>query len=227
MPELSVFSAFLVGLLGGTHCVGMCGGITAALSLQLPSSGGLWPYHLTYNLGRIASYSVAGMVAGALGASALLLQEMLPVQQGLFVLANFMLIALGLYLAGIWRLVAALERVGSLLWKQLQPLMRRWLPIQNLPGAFVVGALWGWLPCGLVYSVLVTALASGSALTGGMLMLAFGLGTLPNLLAMGLFAQQLRPFLQRLWVRRSAGIVVAGLGAWNLLAYLFVSPISV
>ena len=223
MPELSVFSAFLVGLLGGTHCVGMCGGITAALSLQLPSTGRLWPYYLTYNLGRIASYSVAGIIAGALGASALLLHEMLPVQQALFVLANFMLIALGLYLAGIWRFVTVFERVGSVLWKHLQPLMRRWLPIQNLPGALVVGALWGWLPCGLVYSVLVTALASGNALTGGMLMLAFGLGTLPNLLAMGVFAQQLRPFLQQLWVRRSAGIIVAGLGAWNLLRYLSVS----
>lgn len=223
MPELSVFSAFLVGLLGGTHCVGMCGGITAALSLQLPSTGRLWPYHLTYNLGRIASYSVAGIIAGALGASALLLHEMLPVQQILFILANFMLIALGLYLAGIWRFVTVFERVGSVLWKHLQPLMRRWLPIQNLPGALVVGALWGWLPCGLVYSVLVTALASGNALTGGMLMLAFGLGTLPNLLAMGVFAQQLRPFLQQLWVRRSVGIIVAGLGAWNLLRYLSVS----
>ena len=226
MPDLSVFSAFLVGLLGGTHCVGMCGGITAALSLQLPTTGRLWPYYLTYNLGRIASYSVAGTVAGALGASALLLQEMLPVQQGLFVLANFMLIALGLYLAGIWRFITVFERAGSLLWKHLQPVMRRWLPIQDLPGAFVVGALWGWLPCGLVYSVLVTALASGSALGGGMLMLAFGLGTLPNLLAMGVFAQQLRPFLQQLWVRRSAGIVVVGLGVWNLLRYLSVSPAS-
>ena len=195
MPELSVFSAFLVGLLGGTHCVGMCGGITAALSLQLPSTGRLWPYYLTYNLGRIASYSVAGIIAGALGASALLLQELLPVQQALFVLANFMLIALGLYLAGIWRFVTVFERIGSVLWTRVQPLMKRWLPIHNLPGALVVGALWGWLPCGLVYSVLVTALASSSALTGGMLMLAFGLGTLSNLLAMGVFAQQLRPFL--------------------------------
>jgi sulfite exporter TauE/SafE len=99
----------------------------------------------------------------------------------------------------------------------MQPFLRRLLPIRTLPGAFAVGAVWGWLPCGLVYSVLVSALASGSARQGGLLMLAFGLGTLPNLLAMGLFAQQLRSILQQRWMRRTAGLLVMGFGVLGLI----------
>ena len=216
MIEFSLLSIFLVGLLGGTHCVGMCGGIVGALSLQLPGHKTPLPFHLAYNLGRIVSYMVAGGVVGTLGSGSLLLGGMLPVQNTLYTLANLMLVVLGLYLAGIWYGVTYLERIGGALWKRLQPYTSRLLPIRSLPGAFAVGAVWGWLPCGLVYSVLVSALASGSPVQGTLLMLAFGLGTLPNLLAMGLFAQQLRGFLQNLWVRRATGVLVMGFGAWGL-----------
>jgi hypothetical protein len=217
MLEQSLFSIFLVGLLGGTHCVGMCGGIVAAVSLQFPGDRTPFPFHFAYNLGRITSYSIAGLLAGALGSGTLLFADILPMQKTLYVLANLMLVALGLYLAGIWYGVTYVERAGGLLWKRLQPLIGRLLPIRTLPGAFAVGVVWGWLPCGLVYSVLVSALASGSAQQGGLLMLAFGVGTLPNLLAMGLFAQQLRGVLQKLWVRRAAGLLVMGFGALGLL----------
>jgi sulfite exporter TauE/SafE len=217
MPEANLFSIFLVGLLGGTHCAGMCGGIVAAVSLQLPGDKTQFPFHLAYNLGRIASYAVAGLLAGMLGAGTLLFADILPMQRVLYGLANLMLIALGLYLAGIWYGVRYVEKAGNLLWKNLQPFLRRLLPIHTLPGAFAVGAVWGWLPCGLVYSVLVSALASGSARQGGLLMLAFGLGTLPNLLAMGLFAQQLRSILQQRWMRRTAGLLVMGFGVLGLI----------
>ena len=217
MSELNLISVFLVGLLGGTHCVGMCGGIIGALSLQFPGQRGQWRYHLAYSLGRIGSYGAAGMLAGAVGASGLLLNNVLPVQQGLYFAANLLLIALGLYLAGIWYGVVQLERVGGVLWQRLQPYSKRLLPVRTPLQAFVLGMLWGWLPCGLVYSVLITALASGGAAGGGMLMLAFGLGTLPNVLAMGYFARQLKQFMQHRGVRLFAGLLVAGFGVLGLV----------
>lgn len=215
--ESSLFAIFLVGLLGGTHCVGMCGGIVAAISMQLPSGGARFPYHAAYNLGRISSYVIAGALMGAVGSSTLLLNGFLPVEQMLYVLANVMLLLLGLYLAGITHAVVYIERLGGALWKCLKPYMARLLPIKKVSGAFMIGLVWGWLPCGLVYSVLLSALASGDALHGALLMLAFGLGTLPNLFAMGLFAQKLKPWLQQKAVRLGAGLLVAGLGAWGLL----------
>ncbi|MDO8890622.1 MAG: sulfite exporter TauE/SafE family protein [Sulfurimicrobium sp.] len=217
MMEYSLFAIFLTGLLGGTHCVGMCGGIVAAISMQLPGQGTRFSYHFAYNAGRILSYAVAGGVAGAVGASALLLEGLWPVQQALYVLANLMLLALGLYLAGLWQAVTQIERLGGLLWRRLQPFSKSLLPVRNPLQAFLLGTLWGWLPCGLVYSVLITALASGSAISGAAAMLAFGLGTLPNLIAMGLFAQQLQALTRNIWVRRASGLLVAGYGAWGLL----------
>ncbi len=219
MPEIGFVSIFLVGLLGGTHCVGMCGGIVGALSLQAPGGGWGLPRQLAYNLGRIASYGIAGAIAGAAGGSALLLKNLLPVQETLYLLANAMLIALGLYLAGLWQAVVYLERAGGLLWRRLQPLMGRLLPAATVPRSFLLGMVWGWLPCGLVYSALVTALASGAPLHGSLLMLAFGLGTLPNLLAMGLFAERLKAVLQHRYLRRGAGLLVAAFGAWGVLRF--------
>lgn len=220
MPELSLFAALLVGLLGGVHCAGMCGGLVGAFSLQLPGQGPRATYHLAANLGRIASYALAGGIAGALGGTSLFLQKLFPVEQALYVLAQLMLILLGLYLAGFAQTVLVLEKLGGGLWKKLQPLLRRLLPIRTLPQAFAAGAVWGWLPCGLVYSVLITALASGDAARGALTMAAFGLGTLPNLLAMGLFASRLQPLLQARGVRVTAGVVVMALGVIGLARLL-------
>lgn len=214
--ELNIFSVFLVGLLGGTHCVGMCGGIVGALSLQLPNQAPQWRFHLAYSSGRIASYVLVGAMAGAAGASSLLLSDLLPVKQGLYLLANLLLIALGLYLAGLSSLVLRLEGAGSAIWKRLQPYTRKLLPVRSVAQAVALGALWGWVPCGLVYSMLISAMASGSAVNGAAVMLAFGIGTLPNLLAMGYFARQLKEFMQNRGVRLAAGLLVAGFGVVGL-----------
>lgn len=210
---------FLVGLLGGVHCAGMCGGLASAFSLQLPGRGPRFGLQLAYNLGRIASYGAAGALAGALGQGGLLLGGVVPVQHVLFVFANLMLIALGLYMAGVWQGVARLEAAGAVLWRRVQPLTGRLLPVTSLPRAFALGALWGWLPCGLVYSVLFSALMSGSAVTGALIMLIFGLGTLPNLLAMGLAAGKLRAWQQKTRVRVAAGVVVAAFGVLGLIRF--------
>ena len=219
MLELSLASAFLVGLLGGGHCAGMCGGIVGAVSLSLPGSRPRIGFLLAYNLGRIASYGAAGVLAGAIGASSFFLDHVLPVERVLYALASVMLILLGLYLAGIWRGVVVLETVGGKLWRQVQPWSKRFLPVRTLPQALALGSIWGWLPCGLVYSVVVAALATGSPWHGAALMLAFGLGTLPALLAMGMAAVRMRAVLQHVWVRRLSGLAVIGfglLGLWRL-----------
>lgn len=217
MPESSYLALFLIGLLGGTHCVGMCGGIVGALSM---GSGTSLPLQLGYNAGRIASYALAGTLAGALGGASLVLSGQLPVRIILFVLANMMLVALGLYLMGLTRALAFSERFGLRLWRHVQPLTRRFLPARTVAQAFPLGVLWGWLPCGLVYSALVTALSSGSALRGAGLMLAFGLGTLPNLLLAGLLAARLNEYLIRPVVRVAAGLLVLGFGFWGLFEAL-------
>lgn len=217
MPETTLLTAFLAGLLGGAHCVGMCGGIVAAMSFQGGGRKQPVSFHLGYNLGRIVSYIVAGTLAGLIGSAAFLSDRLLPLQTGLYFVAQVVLILMGLYLAGLSRAVLWLEKAGSGLWGKLQPLFGRLLPIRSFPGAVTAGAVWGWLPCGLVYSVLVTALASGGPVPGALLMMAFGLGTLPNLLAMGWAAERLRALAANRAVKLAAGLTVAGFGVWGLL----------
>jgi len=217
VPELSVFAAFLVGLFGGGHCVGMCGGIVGAVSLSLPGDRPAMPYHLGYNFGRISSYALAGVFAGSVGASSIFLEHILPVEKLLFLTANLMLVLLGLYLAGWWHGLLVLERAGEKLWLCLQPLTRSLVPVRSVPRSVALGALWGWLPCGLVYSVLVASLATASPMQGGLLMMAFGLGTLPTLLTMGMAAVRLKRYLQQPWVRKISGVAVIGFGVLGLL----------
>ena len=171
---------------------------------------------LAYNLSRVSSYTLLGALAGLLGSAVALFDVLLPLGRGLYIFANLMLVALGLYLAGIWYGLAAIERLGGGLWRRVQPRFARLLPIRTLPQAGAAGLLWGLLPCGLVYSVLTMAFASGHPLSGATLMLAFGVGTLPNLLAFGLLAARLKTLMQRLWVRRLAGIGVAAMGVFGL-----------
>ena len=216
MPDSTFLALFLVGLLGGTHCVGMCGGIVGALSMGAP---GRWSMHLAYNVGRILSYGLAGAIAGAVGAASLGLDSQVPMRLALYLVANLMLIALGLYLLGVTQALAFTERAGQSLWQRLQPLTRRFLPARTVVQAFPLGMLWGWLPCGLVYSALATALSSGSAVRGGLCMLAFGLGTLPNLLLAGIVLARLNEFVRRPAVRIASGLLVLGFGLYGLLGW--------
>jgi sulfite exporter TauE/SafE len=211
----AIFGAvFLTGLLGGVHCAGMCGGIVAALAGQ--GGGKRLPLHLAYNGGRVLSYALAGALAGAAGSLGLLLDGLLPVQSALYVLANAMLIGLGLYLAGVSSVVAWIERLGLALWRRIQPLTRNLLPADTLPRALALGLLWGWLPCGLVYAVLTTALLTGDALDGAAIMAAFGLGTLPNLLLAGLALRRMTAATRARPLRMAAGGLVLGFGVYGL-----------
>ena len=208
--------AVVTGLLGGAHCAGMCGGIVSALAGSSPASAKSWRIHLCYNLGRIASYSVAGAVAGTVGSLGLMLDGLLPVQIALYAAANLLLIGLGLYLAGIRGPLARLERLGSRFWSLLKPFTRRFLPADSPRKALALGMLWGWLPCGLVYTVLFTALLSGNALSGAVVMFAFGLGTLPNLMMAAALLRGPQRWLASRRARIVSGAVVLGFGVYGL-----------
>jgi len=221
MLEISYFAAFLVGLLGGVHCIGMCGGIVATLGMGLPEEKRMrWasqlPYLISYNSGRLISYTVAGLLVGGAGAW---VGDLLLLQQAKLVLqtvAGLFMVALGLYLGGWWFGLTRVEKIGGLLWRYIGPFARSLLPIRSTTQALMMGLVWGWLPCGLVYSVLIWAISAGGAIEGGLLLLSFGLGTLPNLFAMGLVAGKISGWIRRPAVTRLAGMVVVLMG----LAYM-------
>lgn len=216
MLELAplLVSALILGLLGGGHCLGMCGGLMGALTLAIPPEqrGRRLRLLLAYNLGRILSYTAAGLLLGLAGwvvagsAAEVIMRS----------LAALLLITMGLYLAGWWSGLTRIETLGRGLWRHIQPLTRRFMPVTSLPRALVLGALWGWLPCGLVYSTLLWASSQGSALNSALLMLAFGLGTWPVLLATGLAAERIIALLQRRGVRVAGGLLVILFGIWTL-----------
>lgn len=214
--DTSYIAAFLVGLLGGVHCVAMCGGIVGALSLGIhrDSENGtknksMFPILLSYNAGRISSYTLAGILMGSIGWLGSHLFTLYSIQQALEFIAALFMLALGLYIAGWWKGLASVERFGAkLIWTRLEPFGRKFMPVRSCRQAFVLGLIWGWLPCGLVYSVIIWTIATQSPLEGGLLMLSFGLGTLPNLLLMGVFASSLNHFIHQPWVRQIAGLMI-------------------
>ncbi|WP_095157055.1 sulfite exporter TauE/SafE family protein [Pseudomonas sp. Irchel 3E13] len=212
LPLLS--SALILGLLGGGHCLGMCGGLMGALTLAIPPEqrGRRLQLLLAYNLGRVLSYASAGLLLGlagwALAGS--------PLATAMRVVAALLLISMGLYLAGWWSGLTRIESLGRGLWRHIQPVATRLLPVSSVPRALLLGALWGWLPCGLVYSTLLWAASQGSAVNSALLMLAFGVGTWPILLATGLAAERSNALLRRRGVRVAGGLLVILFGLWTL-----------
>jgi uncharacterized protein len=236
MAGLNLLPFFMIGLLGAVHCVGMCGGIVGALSLANQSRR-RFPVAvvvaatvsapnpaldqalrvIAYNAGRLASYMVAGAIAGAMAGGARALSDVARLQIVGYWLANLMLVALGLYLMGAWSGLARLEQAGSVVWRRVQPLMRPLLPMDTMPKALALGALWGWVPCGMVYSVLLAAMLTGSPWSGAAVMLAFGLGTLPALLAIGMAGARLRSWVKARGVRVTCGLIVLAFGVLGLI----------
>jgi hypothetical protein len=198
---------FALGIASGVHCVGMCGGIVTAFNVvEFRSRSSLFLRQLLFNAGRISSYAVAGAAAGTAGL-------LLSLQNSLYLFANVVLILVGLHLAGFGALLR-LERLGGPLWRRLQPLAARASATGN---PYFAGLLWGWLPCGLVYGALAISVSGGNAFSGSAAMLAFGLGTLPWLLAAGAAAAQLRRWMGLRAVRLAVGGGVMAFGVHGLL----------
>jgi sulfite exporter TauE/SafE len=213
----------VVGLLSALHCLGMCGGIVGALTFSLPaharaSAPLLLAYLLAYNLGRVLSYALAGAAFGGLGAVVLAVDGGGWAVWLLRMLAAVVTVAIGLYIAGWLPVLALVERVGDPLWRRLEPLGRALLPVATPWRALLYGSVWGWLPCGLVYAMLIAAPAQSSAVGGAVYMGLFGLGTLPVLLGAGFLAGRLRTFAGRRAPRTVGGLTVAALGLFTLMS---------
>lgn len=222
MTLLSLLAtALLLGFFGGTHCIGMCGGLITAMSMALPQHANQgwrrYGYLLLFSLGRILSYALAGIVFSTVGYAAIQLGGGSIVRM----IAGALLIAMGLYIGGFWMGLKHIERLGKGLWSYLQPLMQRLIPIRHAPHALLVGILWGWLPCGLVYSSLVTAVSYGTWWQAALFMFAFGVGTLPAVLCVGVLAERVARISRKPLFRRVAGVTVIVFGIWTLYGVLF------
>lgn len=216
MIELStLFVAFSIGLLGGAHCIGMCGGIMGALTMATSADNYRQRCYfiVAYNIGRISSYLVI----------AWLFYQLIDQLQFYFSLqfmryiAGFLLIAMGLYLANWWRGLVYLEKAGHYVWRYIQPLSCRLLPVTSLHQAFLLGLVWGWLPCGLIYSALAYAMSAENSIGAVMTMLAFAIGTLPAVMASGLLAERLLMLVKHTFLRRCFAVFIIIFGVWTLI----------
>jgi len=171
-----------------------------------------WFILVAYNLGRITSYALMGLLAGVFAA------QFAASGGGIIlrILAGVLLIAMGLYLADWWRGLTKLELLGRYVWVYIQPVGKRLMPVDSIPKALMLGALWGWLPCGLVYAALAMAMTQPAPLAAASAMLAFGLGTLPAVLAAGAVAQQLAHILQQRPVRMGLALTIIAFGLWTI-----------
>ncbi|MEO6420143.1 MAG: sulfite exporter TauE/SafE family protein [Polyangiaceae bacterium] len=210
----------LLGALGATHCATMCGGIVGAtgagtdarVRLKVASQISIL---LSQNAGRIFSYGAAGALAGGF-ASLAAAASFTGARSWLQVFSGLMMLGIGLFLVGVLPRFATVERIGLPIWRRLEPIGRRFLPLRTSGHAFGFGLVWGWLPCGLVYSALSIAVGTGSAKDGALTMIAFGLGTAPALLAMGTMASAVSRAARRPVVRAGAGLVIAAFGVLHL-----------
>ena len=173
---------------------------------------------LAFNAGRIGSYMVAGALAGSIGGAigqGWVLNDSTGARSLLFLFANLMIVATGLYLMGLPQLLAPLERAGGHLWRYISPYTRQLLPMNTVSRAAMFGALWGWIPCGMVYAMLLAAMSAGDTAGGMLTMLAFGLGTLPAMVAAGWAASGIGRWTRDARVRMLAGAAVVAMGVFG------------
>lgn len=208
-------SAFFMGLIGSGHCLAMCGGIASSLQLASNKKHTLI-YALAYNSGRAISYMVAGaLVAG--------ISSQFATQSSIFSLllsfvAGIFMLLVGIYIMRLAATLQWLERLGkAMLWQHLVKLNTYLMPINSPFKAFGYGALWGWLPCGLVYSALTWAMTSANAIDGALVMLAFAFGTFPAMITLGIAAQKMNLFFNLPWVRIALGSVLIWYGIYLII----------
>lgn len=219
MLTASLLSALLMGLVGSTHCVGMCGGIISALSTNFNGNTQNQSFfiQLFYNIGRITSYSLIGLLVGLFSSN---LMQMLPDPHAFSMkIAGFFFILLGLYISQVLNSFKYLEAAGQKLWVKIEPFGRKYLPARNISSAVKLGLVWGWLPCGLVYSALALAVTQLNPLHSALTMFVFGLGTLPTLLLIGHFAHNVKTILQNRKVRIALGLILIVYGISQIAGY--------
>ncbi len=210
--------ALMTGLFGSAHCIGMCGGIVTALSLTTDGRSSGLLFHLLYNIGRTMTYGLIGLVVGGLGSALAMSGSYQQVTLGLLIFSDILVILIGLGSIGLFRRIniMALEFAGP-----VQSLTRAVNGLRRLPpalSALPLGLLFGFLPCGLLYAMAITAAGSADPFRGAVTMIAFGLGTLPALFLVGGTAQWFSR--KRNWMLKGAGLLVALMGCYNLVRHL-------
>jgi sulfite exporter TauE/SafE len=204
-------AALVTGFLGSAHCFGMCGGISGlfAVNANVQSLRHQVPKAIAYNVGRVLTYAILGAVVALLGKGAVgsIPQLAAPVRLA----SGILIILIGLQLAFNWRILAPLETAGAKIWQRIAPAAKGLVPVQSSLQALGLGVIWGWLPCGLVYSVLLLAATTAEPANGGLVMIAFGLGTMPAMIATGLSASKLAQFMSRRRVGIGLLIVLLGI----------------
>lgn len=233
---MTLLSVFLLGLLGGLHCAGMCGGLLTAMTFRPPARPGAAVIQISaprvngqpllINLGRISTYTVLGALAGGAGSAAWVLENILPVQRSLFFISSMLMILIGAWLLGLRRPLAWAESLGHRIWKKLQPLAARGLTARSPLELMLAGGIWGLVPCGMVYMVLLAALSAGDPVEGAVLMAVFGLGTLPNLLLIGAGSQWLGRLGDTALIRIGVATLVIAMGIIGLTRAISAQPLD-
>jgi sulfite exporter TauE/SafE len=216
--DLTILSAFFMGVFSAPHCAGMCGGIVGALAMRTAQPGqgfgSMLAASLNYNLGRITTYAILGLLSGAIGMS---LQQVIPIMGELLrVMAALLMISMGLYIGGWWMGLRHLENFGFKLWESVRKTEVMSGTRATSLERYLSGVVWGCLPCGLVYTLLIFAMTTGDMLQGGLIMISFGLGTIPTLLLIGAFANRLMSIVRRKAVRSVMASIVILFGAWTM-----------
>ncbi len=216
---ITLGAALIAGLVGSAHCFGMCGGIAGAMGMASAQHGmagaRLGAQSVLYNLGRVASYTIAGIIAGAFGAALGGIVDLPYWSLILRGMTGLILVLLGLQIAFGWRLLTIVERGGAHLWRRVAPLAGRLLGRGSAAAALGLGMIWGWLPCGLTYSLLLVAATTGSAIGGAGVMFAFGIGTLPAMIAAAYAGGRLGGLPGGRRARLGAGILIVLMGVWT------------
>ncbi|MBW3697875.1 sulfite exporter TauE/SafE family protein [Vibrio sp. T187] len=207
--------AFFVGLIGAGHCMGMCGGIASVLSLGNQSTQSKVLTPLFYNTGRLLSYFIIGAIIGGAVSSISQFSEINSALVWLRLVAAVFMILLALYIGKWWHGLLTVEKIGQFVWKVISPLGQSILPLKHPTHALPFGFIWGWLPCGLVYSTLTWSAVSGGWLEGGSIMLAFGLGTLPAMLTVGYGASFLKKLQQSQLFRQAGALAILSYGLYT------------
>nr|WP_298721954.1 sulfite exporter TauE/SafE family protein [uncultured Steroidobacter sp.] len=219
---LSLSAAFIAGIAGSAHCFAMCGGLAGALGMRAritaTSASAAFGNALSYHAGRLGGYAMAGAICGSIGASLQAVLDLARIGATLRIASGVLLISIALRMLSPWNPLRWLESVGAKFWRRLQPLTLGTGKLTGPTRAIALGVLWGWLPCGLVYSMLLFAALTGDAANGAAILLAFGLGTLPSMLASSVLAAQVQRFLKSRWPRFASGALLLLFGAWMIWA---------
>jgi hypothetical protein len=215
---ITLSAALIAGLAGSVHCVAMCGGLAGALAMRRGTQPGSRRGTVRdvglHHAGRLIGYAGAGAVFGWLGVTLQSLVDLPLLTVATRVAAGFLLVLVATRILFGWNTLVGLERLSAYFWRALRPLMGRAASSRSSAANLMLGLLWGWLPCGLVYSMLLFAALSGDALNGSAVMLAFGLGTLPAMLASSLLASRVAQALSWPGARRAVGALLLVFGVW-------------